>query len=243
VATSAYADSFWNQVETTTETFAAAEQAQKNPSGFSASVSLGYLGHTGNTDSRSLNFKGVVGYADGPWRHALTLRAVGASNSGDTTDEEYEVGEQSNYFFTPQDYVFGALDWDKDRFSGYNQRTTEVAGYGRRLLNSKTMTLDAQIGLGARQSNLSDGTHQNSAVAQAGIDYVWNITDNSSFTQNLSAQTGADNTLLESITALKATIMDPLALSLSYTVEHNTSVPADRVKTDTTTVISLEYSF
>ena len=47
----------------------------------------------------------------------------------------------------------------------------------------------------------------------------------------------------ESVTALKARLVGDLALVASYTVKHNTDVPALTEKTDTYTALSLEYVF
>jgi putative salt-induced outer membrane protein len=56
-------------------------------------------------------------------------------------------------------------------------------------------------------------------------------------------EAGSENTYFESVTALKARLVGDLALVASYTVKHNTDVPALTEKTDTYTALSLEYAF
>ncbi|MGI9308794.1 MAG: DUF481 domain-containing protein, partial [Gammaproteobacteria bacterium] len=54
---------------------------------------------------------------------------------------------------------------------------------------------------------------------------------------------GSSNTYTESVTKLKASMTGALALTLSYTIRHNSDVPPDTEKSDRFTAISLEYGF
>lgn len=135
-----------------------AAKGKKQRQGFFGAMSIGYLASTGNTDSASLNAKTSFGYVADPWRHASMLRAVKGSTDGATTAEEYEASEQSDYTFSKSNYVYAALNYNTNRFAGYDRRATGVLGYGRRLLESDTHTLDLQVGAGARQTRLADGT-------------------------------------------------------------------------------------
>ena len=61
--------------------------------------------------------------------------------------------------------------------------------------------------------------------------------------QDLLAETGGENTYLESVSAVSAKLLGNLALVASFTVKHNTEVPVSLEKTDTYTALSLEYVF
>ena len=63
------------------------------------------------------------------------------------------------------------------------------------------------------------------------------------FTQDLLAESGSENTYLESKTALSAKLVGNLALVASYTIKNNSDVPLGTEKTDTYTALSLEYGF
>src|SRR5690606_16384678 len=129
----------------------------EEPRGLFGSVSLGYLASTGNTDSANLNAKASFGYIARPWRHALVLRAVTGSTDDTTTSEEYDIAHQTDYTFSDGHYLFGALNYSTNRFAGFDERTTEVLGYGRRVLATPRHTLDLQIGAGGRQTQFTDG--------------------------------------------------------------------------------------
>lgn len=230
-------------VNSASTVLAEAENGDEEARGLFGSISLGYLANTGNTDSASLNAKASFGYITRPWRHALVLRALKGSTDDETTSEEYEVAEQTDYTFSDGNYLFGALNYSTNRFAGYDRRTTEVLGYGRRVLDTRRHTLDLQLGAGGRQTRLNDGTYQREAIVQLAGGYVWKFEEKASFSQQLRIDHGSENTFSESITALTATLTGELALSVSYTVKHNSDVPGGSEKTDTATAVSLIYGF
>lgn len=227
----------------TSAMLADAAHGKKKREGLFGAVSIGYLANSGNTNSASLNAKTSLGYIAKPWRHAFMLRAVKGSTDGVTTAEEYEIAEQSDYSFSKNNYVYGAVDYDTNRFAGYDRRATEVIGYGRRVLDGDTQTLDLQIGAGARQALLTDATEQNEAIVQLAGSYVWDFSDHANFSQQIKVENGSENTFSESITAVTANLAGNLALSMSYTVKHNSDVPLGAEKTDTATAVSVIYGF
>jgi putative salt-induced outer membrane protein len=80
-------------------------------------------------------------------------------------------------------------------------------------------------------------------VGRVGGDYHWHISDNAVFSEVLSSSIGSDNTYIESLTELKASIVGNLALVLGYLWKHNTDVDPGTDKSDTLTSVSLEYKF
>ena len=233
----------WISVNNASAILADAANGKKKREGFFGSVSLGYLANSGNTESTSLNAKTALGYVTAPWRHALMLRALTGSTDGTTTAEEYEAAHQTDYVFGDNHYLFGALNYSTNEFSGYDRRTSEVLGYGRRLLDEERHTLDLQIGAGARQTRLSDGTREDEGIVQVAGGYAWKFSENARFSQQARIEDGSSNTYSESITAVTANLTGDLALSISYSVRRNSDVPPGRVKTDTATLVSIIYGF
>jgi putative salt-induced outer membrane protein len=219
---------------------AGAEEAEGPWSG---KVRLGYLATTGNSEAENMNFGFGVGYVIGKSTHALSGSAVGVSESDQTTAEAYALGFKSTYDFSEFDYLFGRIDWLKDKFSGYDQQLSESAGYGRRLVNRPNQLLSLEIGAGARQAKLRDGEDQSEAILRLGATYQYQFNDSAQFNFDLGVQSGADNTFTEAVSALKTNLVGSLAAVLAYTVRNNTDVPAGSEKTDTMMSVSLEYAF
>lgn len=219
----------------------AAPAAAEDP--WSGKLALGYLATSGNTDSSSLNTAAEIGYVHGDWTHLLDATAIKADENNESTAEAYKVGWKSELSFSEHDFLFGRLTWRKDLFSGYDQQFSQTVGYGRRIIETPKHRLSLEIGGGARQSDLSDGTRESETILRGGGLYRWNITETSRFTQEISVESGETNTYAESITALRTRVLGDLALVASYTIKNNSDVPVGTEKTDTYTAISLEYAF
>lgn len=210
---------------------------------WSGKAGLGYLATSGNTENSNLNTSFEIGYKAGKWQHGLEAFAIHATENEATTAEAYELGWKSERNLTEHDFLFGRVNWRKNRFSGYNTQISESAGYGRRLIDGSVHKLSAEIGLGARQSELSDGSDEDEMIIRGGLSYKWLISESAEFNQDFAVETGDKNTYLESASALKARLIGSLALVASYTIKNNSGAPVGTEKTDTYSALSLEYSF
>ena len=222
LSNSAYADTDLTQLDANV----AATKKAAAKQGWQGSVSLGYLATTGNTNTHSFNGQALAAYRSDPWQDTLSFQALKSSQNGVTTAENYDLNGQSDYNVTENNYVFGMLDYLRDTFSGYQRRTSEILGYGRRLLVTDTQQLDVEAGAGARQTLNTDNTSENGIVEMLAANYLWKFTEKSNFSENFSVMHGVDSTFTQSVTALTTNLAGDFALSISYTVKHNSSVPA-----------------
>lgn len=220
-----------------------AQEEQEDQGPWEGTARLGYLATSGNTESSSLNSGFEVKYTSGQWVHGFKAAGISSSEDQVTTAEAYEAGLKSERNFGDHNYLFGQLHWRKDRFSGYDQQFSQTVGYGRRLIDRDRHKLNAEIGAGARQSDLADGTKENETILRGGIDYTWKISDTASFMQAVNVESGSENTYTESVTKLSAALVGNLALVASYTIKNNSEVPALTENTDRFTALSLEYTF
>lgn len=210
---------------------------------WSGKASFGYLATSGNTENANLNSGFALGYAPGDWSHLLEAMAITATENDATTAEAYELGWKSERRISDNDFLFGRLSWRRDRFSSYDSQFSQTVGYGRRLIDTETHRLNLEVGAGARQSDLIDGTSESETILSGGLDYTWAFSETAQFTQTFGVEAGDANTYVESNSALSATLVGNLALVASYTVKHNTDVLPLTEKTDTYTALSLEYLF
>ena len=206
-------------------------------------ASFGYLGTTGNSESTSYNGAAELNWERDRWTHRFEAAALGAEDDGEQSAEAYQLGWKSNWALTEASYVFGKLRWQKDKFSGYDQQITETVGYGRKLIDTEVQVWTAEAGVGARQSDLRDGTTENEMILRLATEYDWNFSETGVFEAGLSVESGSENTLTEGIVSVKGRLIENLSLVASYTVRNNSDVPAGSEKTDTFTAISIEYSW
>lgn len=226
----------------------AADATEKSP--WKSSAELGFVMTSGNSETSSTNAKFDATHEKEMWRHNVHAEAFGASTTDQATNvettsaERYQLSGKSDYKYSEFNYLFGLVNYDKDRFSGYEYQSTVAVGYGRRLLNDPDMTLDLEIGPGIRFIKLDNAADSDSeGVLRLAAKYLWKISDSATFTEDLSVDAGSDLTVTKSVTALTAKVNTSLAMKISLTAKNNSVVLAGRDKTDTETAVTLVYSF
>jgi len=219
------------------------EEETEEDSPWSGSVTVGYLATTGNTEGSSLNSGAEINYTLELWEHQATAAAVFKTEDKITTDEAYDLGWKSARNLTEHNYLYGRLDWRKDRFGSILEKFSQTIGYGRRLIDKEKHQLNGELGFGARQSDLSDNTNENDAIYTGRLTYTWQISETASFGQSFLVESGDSNTFTESVTNLRARLLGDLALVVSYTIRHNSDVVQGDFNTDTRSTLSLEYAF
>jgi len=220
-----------------------AQEADQAEDRWSGKATLGYLATSGNTENATLNTGLEVGFTAGQWAHLANAFAISSSESDITTAEAYELGWKSERKLSDKDFLFGRLDWRKDRFGGYDTQFSQTVGYGRRIIDTDKHKLNAEIGAGARQSKLQTGITEDETVIRGGAYYTWDFSETAQFRQDVTVEAGDKNTYTESVSAISAKLLGELALVASYTIKNNSDVPALTEKTDTYTALSLEYAF
>lgn len=204
----------------------------------------GLLTTSGNSETESFNGKLLLDVQQGAWKNSFSASAINTGDEEGRSAERYTVADELEYLLTERDYLFGAIDWEKDLFGGFRERMAETAGYGRHILLGPVHTLDAEIGAGARQTEEQDtGDRQKEAVGRVGGKYGWTISQTSSFSQTVKVEYGKDNTFTEAVSELKLSIIGNLFASLSFTARNNSDVSEDSKSTDTFTAINISYSF
>jgi len=227
----------------TTASVGNATDPQVTDTSWKGDVELGIVTTTGNTETETINAKAKATTEREKWRHTVFLESLNSSSGGDTTAERYVVNGQSDYKFGEHNYLFIMVNYENARFSGYDYRVSEALGYGRRVIGNNTLTLDLEIGPGARQSKLDTGDSENEVTMRGAAKLAWKISDTSTFTTDLNTDVGEDTTVTKSVTALTAQINGSLATKITYTIKNTSDVPVGIEKTDTETAVTLVYSF
>lgn len=210
---------------------------------WSSEAELGFIKTTGNTETESLNFKFGLNNKRKDWEHSLKAEAANSSDSTGSTAERYFLSLRTQYSLSERSYLFGRLQYEDDRFSGYNYQASEVFGYGRRLVNKDTLKVNAEAGSGIRQNNFENGDSKSESIFLIGTDIDWKISKSASLTEALTSEVGEDRTISKSVTGLKTKINSSLSSKITYTVKHASEVPVGTKKTDTELAVTLVYAF
>lgn len=222
----------------------AAQQKQAPDYGWHGKGELGLVSTSGNSDTRSIKLALEFIYGSEHWRHRFTAGLLNAEDEGETTAKRYDLGAQSDYKLSERSYVFGAVRYEKDDFSAFDDQTTVTFGYGRQLLDSEVHQLKVESGVGYRTATLQDGGGSESdAIARGVVDWKWKLTSSTDLTERLLVESGSDNTFLQNDLGLVVAINSHLALKAGFQVRHNTEAPAEIKRTDTLTSANIVYQF
>ena len=202
----------------------------------------GYL-TTGNTDNIGVSGALNLQRETLRWRHKLRLAADYQESLGLVSREHYLAAYEPNFKFSPRGYVYGAAQYESDRFLGYFDRYSASLGAGYNAIKQDGVTLDVELGPAFRHTEFTDSTIESSMAARGSLDFDLKLSNAVSFSQDASAYVQRDNSTVSSTTALNAKLIGPLAAKLSYSVQYESMPPIGRVGTDTTSRAALVYSF
>lgn len=211
-------------------------------------IEFGYVDTSGNTEETTVKSRADIQREREDWRYNIFYDSLNTKSSGDRTAEKYFISNRLAYSYSEHNYSFIYGSYDDDRFSGFDYQATAALGYGRRIYNEPTLKWDFEVGPGYRynkydDTSLSTEDDSEELILRLFTKLEWDITDSSKFTQALSTETGDENTISKSITALKTEIIGSLSLKLSYTIKYTEEVPTNRKHADTETAVTLAYSF
>jgi len=111
------------------------------------------------------------------------------------------------------------------------------------------MTLDAEVGLGARQSETDAdpvtgiSSKEEEGMLKLAMKYHWQMEDSRSLTSNLTVDAGEETTISNFEISFVTMIVGNLSLKASYAARHTSEVPVGKEKLDTVTTLNLLYAF
>ncbi len=211
---------------------------------FSGEAELGYTHLSGNTDSQTLIGRSRLSWLTGDWTHTLRGEVRNVTRDGDTSAEQYLLSGRERYDFDGPHYLFGFARWEKDRFSGYDQQSTAIGGYGRDIIDGERHHLSLEAGPGYRHDRIDDEANRGLGVIYSALDYRWTLSRFASLRQEMSVESTDENTTSRSLSSLTARLNARFSLRLSHEAKHNSNPPETAVaNTDHTTNVTLLYTW
>jgi putative salt-induced outer membrane protein len=177
------------------------------------------------------------------WRQKFHAQADYQSNDDITVREHYLASYEPNYKIDDRAYIYGAAQYESDRFLGYDNRYSTSIGAGYSVLKTARTKLNLELGPAYRYTEFTDSVTQSAIAARGTVDFSWRLTSGLSVSQIASAYVQQDNSTVSGTTAVTAKLIGPLSASLSYNVQYESTPPAGSVSTDTTSRAALVYSF
>lgn len=189
-------------------------------------VEAGMVMTEGNSEAKSLKTGAKLAYQEARWRYTGAFESFTAEQDNEGTAEKYYLEGKAGYSFTEYNYAFLYGNYTDDRFSEFDYQVSTSAGYGRLIISTENHRWDAEIGPGHRLTKYEEsGDYKGETIAHLATNYVWKITENSRFEQNVLVEAGDINTVTRSKTALIAKINSSFSMKLGYTVTYNQKLP------------------
>lgn len=244
--------------------------ADESKGKLSGESELGYVWKSGNTKSETLNAKQKLVYDANPWVNTFLAEASNTTTTtkDDTTNkkkserigERYYLSDQLDFFVSDRTYTFLRGTGEKDRFNGFDFRSTWVLGAGHEFVNTDTVVFKGEAGAGHAIELVDENEHVSRADAlAAGEKYqsrrradamgylaeslVWKFSPNAELGQMARSEYTRFNTNSRLDVYVKAMLVGNLAMKATYTLRYNNKPPVESRHKDEEVTISLAYSF
>lgn len=210
---------------------------------YDASVSLGFVNTSGNTETATFNTEFLVVYRVDNWTHNGKFQALGASEDSVTSAERYFMEDKSDFALDENQYVYARADYTDDRFSGFDYQAAGSGGFGRYFTKTDELSLQGFAGAGYRQNSITNAGSEGEAILTLGQDLAWQISNNAALTQSFISDVGNDLTISRFEVGLESNIIDRVATRIAFQARNTSKVPVGNKKTDTLTSVALVYTF
>lgn len=216
------------------------------PKPWSYALAFSYLGTTGNTDTQTFGTEFTFKRLPEPWGIEGGVSYLRGEQNGDLTAERTKVAVKGMRAFGVHWEYFVGASWEQDKFSGFDSRITLATGATYKALTGPKNELAFDLGLSWTDEEYVYEDSDSFVGGFLALRYAHNWTPKSKFLQRLlyipnfeegSAWRG------ESETAVLAALTDRLALKGSFLLRYDNEPPPGFEETDTTTALSIVFSF
>lgn len=204
---------------------------------------LGGYVTTGNTENIGLTAAIEIKREGIDWRHKLRLQGDYQESLAVVTRERYLAAYEPNWKLGERAYIYGAGQYESDRFSGFTDRVSVSVGAGYSAIKRPNMKLDLELGPAFRSTRLITDASERNVAARGSVDFDWKVTRGITLRQNASAYVQDANSTVSSKSALLARLIGPLSAQMSYTMQYESMPPASRKTTDTISRAALVLDF
>lgn len=225
--------------------------AQEQTEGWDGTVEFSAASATGNSETLNIGLGAEGRNTIGRYTHLLK----GAFNYGETEEVETQnnllLSYQLDMQLRDRTFGYGRIQYDKDEFSGFENRIFLGAGVGHYLIERETMTWKVEGGPGYRYAQLEEPDpvpmdfedSESEFAIYASSDYEYLFREGVQFTHSLNTTYTQSNTSINTVAALTTKLTETLSSKVSYEVRYETDPPAGNENTDTLLKASILFGF
>jgi putative salt-induced outer membrane protein YdiY len=232
------------------------KKLKQKPEGISLSGEFGVLVANGNTNTTTIKAALSSEHEMQRWSNNYHSELIYKQNKINTTTfvtaQRFLVNAQLDYKLpSNNNRLFVYAEYEDDRFNGFRYQGAVAAGYSSHAWKNKESQLRYSIGPGYAYSereiiDLEEKTLYevfNEVIIRASLDYKFSINKSAKFRQFVSTEAGQQSNRSRSETTLTASLIDSLAMKLSFVMIYNDGTLKTNEDLSTETSISLVYQF
>lgn len=231
-------------------------QAKQKPEGINLSGEFGVLSASGNTNTTTFKAALTSEHEMRRWSNRYHSELVYKQNKldGDTivTAQRLLANAQLDYKLpSKNNRLFIYAEYDNNRFNGFRYQSAIATGWSTHAWKTKESQFRYSVGPGysyAERESIDDEDANSydifkEMIVRASLDYRLSLSDTANFRQFVSTEAGQETNRSRSETTLTASIIESLAMKLSFVMIYNDSTLQQNEDLSTETSISLVYQF
>ena len=201
---------------------------------------------TGNTETRDAGVRMVARHKGQQWSQLGEFTADYGDTDGVESKNRLSAAGQVDRVFTDKINGYVRTTWEKDEFSGFENRYFTGVGVGAKVVDTEQTKWSLEGGPGYKidevRATLTDPAMTDESFgARAGSKFSHAFNDRVSVSNNTEVVYSPSSTQISNGVALDANLMGNLSARVSLDVRHDTDPLPEFKATDTTTKFSLVY--
>lgn len=232
------------------------KKQRENIQGVTLSGEFGLLAASGNTNTSTFKAALTSEHEMRQWSNSYYSEVVYKQNEVDdetiVTAQRFLMNAQLDYKLPSKNkrlFLYG--EYDDNRFNGFRYQTAVAAGWSAHAWKNTESQLRYSVGPGysyAEREVIDAENHKsyetfNEMIVRASLDYRLSLNDSAKFRQFVSTEAGQETNRSRSETTLTASIIESLAMKLSFVMIYNDSTLQINEDLSTETSVSLVYQF
>lgn len=226
-------------------------QEDEATEGWDGTVEFSLANATGNSETlnvgAALDAKNIIGR----YTHLVTAGINYGETDEVTTQNNLNLAYQLDIQLRDRTYGYGRAQYDRDEFSGFENRLFVGGGLGHYLIENEATTWKVEGGPGIRYTQLEEPEPvpadfedmETEFAIYASSEYGHLIREGIQFTHSLDTVYTQSNTSVKTVAALSTKLTDTLSSKVSYEVRYETDPPEGNENTDTLLKASIMYGF
>jgi putative salt-induced outer membrane protein len=225
---------------------APAALAQASDLGWSGEGAFSAGFTSGNTDTRDAGVRILAKHKGQLWTQSGEFAADYGDTEGVESKNRLAAAGQLDRIFNEQWNGYARLAWERDEFSGFENRYFAGVGVAFQAIETDATTWTLEGGPGykvdeVRATLTTAASTEESVGGRAGSKFKHTFNDRVSLTNNTEVVSSDTSTQISNGIALDANLMGNLSARVSLDVRHDTDPLPEFEATDTATKFSLVY--